>query len=383
MLGMESSYELRDTLPHGSVKGRGAGLNPGNRYESTRLHVLGEHLDLILVERSLELEEGCENNASEGRQVITHVYADHSRSILNPVDSPDIGFNWSINPYRGCEHGCIYCYARPFHEMLGFSCGMDFETKIMAKLKAAKMLRKELARPRWQAQMIAMSGVTDCFQPIEAKLKITRACLEVLAHCRQPVGIVTKNRLVLRDLDLLQELAKHRAVCVAVSVTTLDPKLARIMEPRASSPVDRLKTIEKLHQAGVPVLAMVAPVIPAINDREIPKILEAVAAVGAQSASYVLLRLPHQVQDLYIDWLKRYFPDRADHALSLLRQCRHGQLYDPAFGRRMKGSGQIARQIRQIFHTFKRRYHLHRPMPAMSNTAFRRPTTDGQMSLFE
>ena len=370
---MLPSHEYRDALTDGPAAGRGAGLNPGNRFESTRLHVLGEHLDLILVDES--------HNPGEGK-IKTEVYADHSRSILNKVDSPDIGFNWSINPYRGCEHGCIYCYARPFHEMLGFSSGMDFETKIMAKPNAPSMLLKELARPKWQAQTIAMSGVTDCYQPIESKLKITRGCLEVFARCRQPVGIVTKNRLVLRDIDLLQELAHYNAVRVAVSVTSLDPHLARVMEPRASSPSERLKTISKLRKADVPVIAMVAPIIPGINDRQIPEILSAVADTGAQSVSYVLLRLPYQIKDLFLEWLDRHFPDRAKHVQSLLRQCRDGQLYDATYGKRMRGSGSIAEQIRQIFNTFKHRYKLNRPLAPMSNAAFRRPTTNGQLTLF-
>ncbi len=371
---MVDVHEYRDALPGGPATGRGAGLNPGNRFESTRLHVLGEHLDLVMIESS---------EHPGGGQVKTEVYADASRSILNKIDSPDIGFNWSINPYRGCEHGCIYCYARPFHEMLGFSSGLDFETKIMAKLDAPRMLRKELARPKWNGEVIAMSGVTDCYQPIEAKLGISRGCLEVFADCRQPVGIVTKNRLVLRDLDLLKELSRHNAVRVAVSVTSVDPKLAQVLEPRASSPKERLKTIAKLSDAGVPVIAMVAPIIPGINDRQIPQVLEAVAAAGALSASYVLLRLPYQIKDLFTDWLQRHFSDRAQHVLSLIRQCRDGQLYDATFGKRMRGSGQVAEQIRQIFNHFKHRHHLDRSVSRMSNSGFRRPEADGQMSLFD
>lgn len=365
-------YEYVDALPAGPLRGRGAGLNPGNRFESVRLHVLGEHLDHAAAQTKLD---------PSALQVATEVYRDDARTIINKVDSPDIGFDWSINPYRGCEHGCIYCYARPFHEMLGFSSGLDFETKIMAKLDAPRMLRKELARSRWQAQTIVMSGVTDCYQPIESKLQITRGCLEVLAQCRQPVAIITKNRLILRDLDLLQELARHNAVRVAISVTSLDSKLAATMEPRASSPADRLHTIATLHEHGVPVMAMVAPVIPGLNDREIPAVLRAVADAGASSAAYVLLRLPHQVKDLFLDWIHQQFPDRAQHIESLIRQSRDGKIYDAQFGRRMKGVGPIASQISNMFKVFSRKYSLIGSGKPMSNAAFRRPTVDGQLTL--
>lgn len=373
MLGMADHHEYRDALTTGPARGRGSGLNPGNRFESTRLHVLGEHLDEVLAEQSED---------ALGRQVTTHVYADRSKTIINSVDSPDIGFNWSLNAYRGCEHGCIYCYARPYHELLGFSCGLDFETKIVAKMEAAAMLRRELAKPKWQGEVIAMSGVTDCYQPVEAKLGITRGCLEVMAQCRQPVGIVTKNRLVARDLDLLMELSRYDAVHVAVSVTSLDPKLAAKMEPRASSPSDRLETIRRLREAGVGVSAMIAPIIPGINDREIPQLIEAVADAGAASANYTLLRLPHQVKDLFLEWLARYFPERAGHVESLIRDSREGELNQSEFGKRMRGTGQFARQIRNLFMVLRRKHGLPRPGRGLSGAHFRRPMVDGQMSLF-
>ncbi len=372
---MDADREYRDALPQGSARGRGAGLNPGNRFEEVRLHVLGEHLDEVLREHD-----------GTPVKVPTRVFKDHSRTILNQNDSPDIGFRWSINPYRGCEHGCIYCYARPYHEMLGFSCGLDFETNIMAKLDAPQMLRRELAHPSWQAEVIAMSGVTDCYQPVEAKLRITRGCLEVFADCRQPVAIVTKNRLILRDLDLLQELARFRAVSVAISLTTLRSDLARKMEPRASSPSDRLHTMRQLAAAGVPVTAMVAPIIPGLNDEEIPSLLQAAAQAGAQSAGYTLLRLPYQIKALFLDWLSRHFPQRARRVEGLLRGTRDGALYKADFGTRMVGSGPMASQIHDVFHTFAHRHGLNRGrggFSRLSNAHFRRPRVDGQATLFD
>ncbi len=373
---MPESFEYQDGLTQGAVRGRGAGLNPGNRFEAVRLHVLGEHLDQVAIEIG-----------GTAGQVATQVFRDHTRKAINRVDSPDIGFNWSINPYRGCEHGCIYCYARPFHEMLGLSSGLDFETKIIAKLDAPKLLRKELASPRWKGETIAMSGVTDCYQPLEARLRITRGCLEVLAECRQPVGIVTKNRLILRDLDLLTELARHNAVRVAVSLTSLDPHLAAKMEPRASSPADRLHTIKELNQAGVPVVVMVAPIIPAINDREIPNILEAAAQAGAIGAHYVLLRLPYQIKTLFKDWLVKHFPNRAKHVETLIRDTRGGELYDATYGVRMRGTGTFAAHIAEMFKIYARRHGLDgrkNKLGPVSSAGFRPPIlgASGQMALF-
>jgi len=368
---MVEGYEYVDALPDGLARGRGAGLNPGNRFEGVRLHVLGEHLDRVV-----------EEDESGGAGVHTEVLADRSQTIINRVDSPDVGFNWSINPYRGCEHGCIYCYARPFHELLGYSSGLDFETKIVAKFNAATLLRKELNRPRWKGETIAMSGVTDCYQPIEKELRITRGCLEVITDFRQPIGIVTKNRLVLRDLDLLQELAGYGAVRVVVSLTSLDAHLAGKMEPRASSPADRLHTISKLSEAGIPTVVMVAPVIPGLNDKEIPALLGAGADAGALGAHYVLLRLPYQIKALFCDWLERYFPERATHVQSLLRGARGGKLYNSGFGDRMRGQGPVAEQIGRVFGVFRRRYGLDRSLPKLSSGSFRRQANDGQMTLF-
>jgi DNA repair photolyase len=346
-----------------TIKGRGAALNPTNRFET------------IAVERDPEVP-GPEH-------VETELLRDTSRSLITRNDSPDVGFEVSINPYRGCEHGCVYCYARPFHEYLGFSAGLDFESRILVKEDAPEILRKELSSPRWKPQTLAMSGVTDCYQPVERKLEITRRCLEVLAEFRHPVGIITKNELVTRDIDHLSVLAQHGAVAVHLSITTLDPEVARRMEPRASHPRDRLKAIEKLAKAGIPVGVNVAPVVPAITDHEMPKILEAAANVGATTAGYVLLRLPGAVAGLFEDWLERHFPDRKEKVLNRLRDLRGGKLYDPRFGSRMKGEGLYADQIRTTFQTFKRRYGLDKTWPAQLSTAsFRRPGQGIQLGLF-
>lgn len=350
---MSGNAEYRDALPDGPARGRGAGLNPGNRFEPVRLHVLGEHLDTIAHENP------------DGSQVTTQVFSDDSRSIINRVDSPDIGFKWTINPYRGCEHGCIYCYARPTHELLGLSCGLDFETRIGAKRDAPALLRRELASPRWERETIIMSGITDPYQPIERQLGITRACLEVMIEYGQPVSIITKNRLILRDIDLLTSLHAHGSVSVAVSITTLDPRLAATMEPRASSPSARLETIRRLSEAGIPVSVMTAPVIPALNDHEIPRILEAAAAAGARSAGFVMLRLPYQIKDLFLDWLRRTAPDRAAHVESQLREMRGGELYDAKWFTRQRGTGARAEQIATSFALFKRRYGLDDPLPML------------------
>jgi DNA repair photolyase len=370
--GHAAERAFADVQPGGALaRGRGSGsLNPANRFESLRLHVLGEHIDQQLFEHP------------SGVQVRTQVLRDQSRTVINPVDSPDVPMSWSINPYRGCEHGCIYCYARPGHEYLGMSCGLDFETKIMAKFDAPELLRRELASPRWTGEPIMMSGVTDCYQPIEAKLRITRRCLEVMAECRQPVGIVTKNHLVVRDLDLLGELASFGAASVAVSITTLDRDLAMRMEPRASAPADRLKTVRELSSAGVPVAVMVAPVLPGLTDQEMPRILEAAAEAGAASAGWVMLRLPHQVKALVIDWLHRHAPDRAARVERLIRDMRGGELYDATFGTRKRGRGAHAEMISSVFRTYTRRHGLDKPGAELSSAAFRRPVLDGQMDLF-
>jgi DNA repair photolyase len=368
---MSGGAEHRDGLPGGRARGRSAGLNPGNRFETVRLHVLGEYLDEIAAERP------------DGSQVITRLYEDATRTVVNKVDSPDISFKWSVNPYRGCEHGCIYCYARPSHELLGFSCGLDFETRIAAKRDAPALLRKVLASPRWKRETIMMSGITDPYQPIERRLGITRGCLEAMVQFGQPVSIITKNKLVLRDLDLLQELNRHGSVSCAISITSLENDLAVRMEPRASSPRGRLEAVEELAKAGIPVGVMVAPIIPALNDHEVPAILKAAAEAGARSAGFVMLRLPHQIKDLFLEWLKREFPDRSAHVESQLREMRGGELYDSSWFGRQRGQGARAEQIAQTFAIFKRRYGLDGPSAELKPGPVVAAPGDGQMGLFD
>ena len=314
---------------------------------------------------------------------------DSSRQILVRNDSPDVGFDVGINPYRGCEHGCAYCYARPTHEYLGFSAGLDFESRIVVKRDAAKLLEQELARPRYEPTPIAFSGVTDAWQPVERKLGITRACLEVLAACAHPVGAVTKSHLVTRDVDLFAKIARAvesaergaTGARVAISITTLDVRLARALEPRASSPTSRLDALRVLRDAGVSTHVMVAPVIPALTDHEIPSILAAAREAGAQTASYVLLRLPHGVKDVFRDWLTATVPDRAEKVLSRIRSLRGGGLDSAAFGERMRGSGPFAAQLRQLFQTMRARCGYAEHAIPLSSAAFRPPAV-GQLRLF-
>jgi DNA repair photolyase len=306
---------------------------------------------------------------------------DASRSLITFNDSPDVGFDASINPYRGCEHGCIYCYARPYHEYLGFSAGLDFETKILVKEDAPALLRAELASPKWKPKVVAISGVTDAYQPIERRLQLTRRCLEVLAEFRNPVVIVTKNHLVTRDVDVLKELASFNAAAVCVSVTTLDAELARVMEPRTSTPAHRLEAIRTLADAGVPVRVLAAPIIPGLTDHEIPSIIEAASEAGARHAGYVVLRLPHGVGELFEGWLEEHFPDRKKKVLNRLREMRGGKLNDSNFGSRMKGEGVFAEQIRSMFKLACRKAGIAAGALELSTNEFRRPG-GAQMSLF-
>ncbi len=368
-------YTYTDALASGRQRGRGAQLNPGNRYESTRLHVLGEHLDQLQAEL-------VESEDDAGQKIVTHVYPDRTRSLINHVDSPDVGMTWTLNAYRGCEHGCIYCYARPFHEQLGFSSGLDFETRIVAKFEAPKLLRKELDKPGWKGEPIHMSGVTDCYQPLEKKLCLTRSCLEVMTACRQPVSIVTKNHLVTRDVDLYSELAKFNAAAVAVSITSLQASVASKLEPRASSPQRRLLAVRKLTDAGVPVYVMVAPIVPGLTDQEVPAILQAAADAGAIGAGYTVMRLPYQVKALFLDWVAREYPHKAARMESLLRSMREGRLNESTFGSRMRGEGEMARQIRGMFRIFRKRVGLDKPWPRLNSEHFRRPGDLHQGYLF-
>ncbi len=374
----EDDFSYRDALAQGPAHRRGAGVNPGNRFESVRLHVLGEELDRQWVE--MEQEGGGPGM----RRVERQVFADRTQTIINRVaKTSDVPFDWTVNPYRGCEHGCIYCFARPYHEYLGFNSGLDFETKLMAKPDAAKLLREELASRSWKPEPIVMSAITDIYQPIEHKMRIARSCLEVMAECGQPVTTMTKSALVLRDLDLWVKLAEMNAGRVTVTLVTLDTELAQKLEPRASAPAGRLRAIRELSAAGVPVTVNIAPVIPGLTDVEMPRILEAVAEAGAKRAAWVLLRLPYQVKDLFLDWLKRcVHPDRARKVESLIRQASSGKLYDSSYEGRRRGKGAMAEQLATTFDVFTRRYGLNRDVRSLSTANFRRPETGGQMSLF-
>ncbi len=349
---------------------RGALENPPNRFERVRI----------------EPDSGgrAPDEPDLSADPRTRYYDDPTRSVLARNQSPDVGFDVSINPYRGCAHGCIYCYARPTHEYLGFSAGLDFETRILVKRETPALLRRKLASARWRPQVIGLSGVTDCYQPVERRLRLTRGCLEVLAEFRNPVALVTKNRLVLRDRDLLEDLARHRCVQVQVSLTTLDPSLHRVMEPRASAPALRLDAMRRLSEAGVPVGVMVAPVIPGLNDHEIPALLEAAAGAGARSAAYLVVRLPHGVKELFAAWLERHYPQRKEKVLSRLRALRGGRLSDPRFGSRHRGEGLFADQIRDLFRLSARRHGLDRPPAPLATEAFRRPdeAPSPQLALF-
>ena len=341
--------------PRSSIVGRGAADNPKNRFEK------------------IEVEPGFGglDAAEPGPETI--YLRDVSRSIIARNDSPDIGFDASINPYRGCSHGCIYCYARPTHEYLGFSAGLDFESKVLVKEDAPRLLRQQLSSPRWKPQVLSISGVTDCYQPIEKKLRITRRCLEVLTEFRNPVAVVTKNHLVTRDIDLLSELARHDAAVVAISLTTLDDDLRRVMEPRTSRPARRLAAVEALARAGVSVGVMIAPVIPGLNDHELPNLISAAAEAGAGFAAYTPVRLPHTVRHLFEDWLARRFPERKEKVLNRIRSMRGGRLNDPRFVSRMRGEGIFADQISQLFEISCRKAGLEgKRFPRLSTAAFRR-----------
>jgi DNA repair photolyase len=343
-------------------RGRGAAVQPPNRFE--RL--------------SVEIDDEF---AAEQPGPRTQFFHDASRTIISRNDSPDIPFGASINPYRGCEHGCAYCYARPYHEYLGYSSGLDFESRIIVKTEAPKLLREELIHPKWQPQSLAMSGVTDCYQPVERRLEITRGCLEVLAEFRNPVGIVTKNHLVTRDIDHLGQLAAHHAARVFLSVTTLDSDLSSKLEPRASRPAHRLEAVRELNEAGIPAGVMVAPIIPGLNEHEIPAILDAAAAAGAKFAGYTVLRLPYAVKDVFTAWLETHFPDRTKLVLDRIRSLRHGKLNVSDWGERFRGAGIFADEIAQLFEVTARRAGLNQERSPLSTAAFRRPGP-AQMELF-
>jgi DNA repair photolyase len=344
------------------LRGRGAASNPANRFEKLSY-------------------SASDWNDPEDTSPQTVLLKDDTRTIINYNDSPDVGFSASINPYRGCEHGCIYCFARPNHEYLGFSAGLDFETRILVKENAPELLRRELMSNAWQPQVIAVSGVTDAYQPIERRLQLTRRCLEVLAEFQNPAVIITKNELVTRDIDLLARLARVDGALVFVSVTSLDGELARELEPRASQPMRRLAAIEALAHAGIPVGALIAPVIPGLTDHELPAIISAVAAAGAVAAGYVPLRLPYGVAALFEEWLTLHRPLQKEKILNRVRDIRGGRLNDPNFGSRLQGSGPYAEHISELFEISCRKAGLNSSRPVLSAKAFRRPGPL-QMTLF-
>jgi len=363
-----------------AIRGRGASWSPANRFE--KLHIDLGDVDVVQDDQDDEppsVAASTSGAPGERPRRDTQFFRDGTKTIITHNNSPDVGFETSLNPYRGCEHGCIYCYARPTHEYLGFSAGLDFESKIIVKTNAPELLRMELESSRWNPQTLVMSGVTDPYQPVEKKLRITRGCLEVLAKFRNPVAIITKNRLVTRDIDLLRELANYDAVAVNISVTSLDPKLQRVLEPRTSSPEGRLDTIRQLRAARIPAGVMVAPIIPGFTDHEVPKILEASADAGAQFAGYTVVRLPWAVAPLFEHWLEEHFPDRKEKVLGRIRNLRGNRLNNSQWHWRMTGEGIFAEQIASLFEVGCRRAGIG-TRPKLSTAAFRR--TREQLTLF-
>ncbi len=341
--------------------GRGAGFNPPNRFE--RMHV-----------EPIEGEQAA-------TAVPTEYYVDCTRSILSHNDSPDVPFDYSINPYRGCEHGCIYCYARQTHEYLGFSAGIDFESKILVKPDAPELLERAFRSKSWQPQVVALAGNTDCYQPVERRLEITRKCLEVFLRYRNPVSLITKSFMIARDIDILSELAARQLVSVHFSITTLDPQLSRIMEPRAAAPLRRIEALRLLSCASIPTGVSVSPVIPGLTDEEIPAILKAAAAAGAKSAVYILVRLPLAVEDLFVDWIHRRMPARASKILGRLREVRAGRLSASDFSTRKQGEGEFAATLRTLFEMSCRKYGLNQSEPELSTAYFTRDAGN-QLPLF-
>ena len=348
---MRSHVRTLSVVP--TARGRGTQLNPPSRF----------------VPIAFEADpEATEENARGPR---TLYYRDETKTAITRNNSPDVGFDFSVNPYRGCEHGCIYCYARPTHEYFGMSAGLDFETKIFVKEKVPVLLRRELASPKWRPAVIAMSGVTDAYQSVERRLELTRRCLRVLADFRNPVSVITKNHLIVRDADILSELAADSAASVNISITTLDPKLQRVMEPRTSPPARRLAAIEQLRKAGIPVGVMVAPVVPGLTDHEMPAILEAAHRAGARWAGWITLRLPHAVSGLFEDWLSVHFPERKGKVLGRIKGVRNGKLNDPRFGSRMRGEGEYAEQVRALFEVSCAKLGFERERVRLSTAAWR------------
>jgi DNA repair photolyase len=350
------------------IRGRGARSNRTGRYEP---------------EVREAFDDGWTLDDEPVDTIKTTVSPERAKVIITRNDSPDVGFNASINPYRGCEHGCIYCYARPAHAYMGLSPGLDFESKLFFKAEAARLLERELSNPRYKPEFIHIGGNTDPYQPQERTLRVTRQVIEVLDRFEHPFSVITKSALILRDLDLLAPMAERNLVRVAISITTLDRRLARSMEPRAATPEKRMDAVRRLSAAGVPVIVMFAPCIPGLNDHEMEAVLERAAEAGAKGAGYVALRLPLEIKDLFQEWLATDHPDRAGRVMSLVRQIRGGKDYDSQWGKRMKGEGPIAALMSRRFANAKKRYGLDQPLPALDLTRFRVPPKTGdQLSLF-
>jgi DNA repair photolyase len=343
------------------TKNRGAISNPEGRFETITYE---------------DFDDGWDIEEEMLAPLETFLMPEAAKSIISRNDSPDLGFEQSINPYRGCEHGCIYCYARPSHAYVNLSPGIDFETKIFYKKNAAQLLEREINSPRYQCKPIVIGANTDPYQPAEGKLKITRSLLEVLEKQSHPAIIITKNSLIERDIDILTKMASRNLISVAVSITSLSSQLKHVMEPRTSTPNARLRIVKTLIDHNIPVRVMMAPIIPLINDVEIEKILEAVSVAGAQYASYVLIRLPYEVKDLFKEWLAQHFPDRAKHVMSLIKQMRRGKEYDATFGKRMRGEGEFANLIETRFHLACKRYNLNRQAsPKLDLQQFKKTST--------
>lgn len=345
-------------------KGRGSQFNAHNRFSTH--HYVSEHI------------EGLDEEFQQ--QPNTQVFFEQPKTIVNKVDSPDVGMAWSLNPYQGCEHGCIYCYARPTHEYWGFSAGLDFESKIIVKKNAAQILEQTLLKKSWKGDVISLSGNTDCYQPLERQYKLTRQLLEVLWKYRNPVGMITKNALILRDIDVLSDLAKENLVNVFISVTTTNEKLRQVLEPRTASIKMRLETIRRLTEAGVPCGAMIAPIIPGLTDHEIPSIMKKVAEAGALGVGYTVVRLNGAIGELFKDWVYKNFPDRADKIWRQVSEIHGGEVSDSHFGRRMRGEGPISGAINQLFHASKKKYLTGRSLPTLNTNAFRRA---GNLNIFD
>lgn len=351
------------SLPH---NGRGAVSAPAGRFETRD---------------AFAVDDGWLDEHDEPPKLLTRLHVDTSRTVINHIDSPDLGYTRSINPYRGCEHGCIYCYARPSHSFLGLSAGLDFETEIFYKPDAPDLLRHELAARNYRPSTIMLGSNTDCYQPVERELKLTRALIEILAETDHPLTIVTKSALVMRDIDLLAPMAARGLARVNISVTTLDADLARVMEPRAAAPHKRLQAIEALAKAGVPVGVMTAPMIPGLNDMEMENIMQAARDAGAITAHYTVIRLPYELKELFDEWLHTHRPDRADRVLSLIRQMRGGKLYDAAFDQRMTGQGPYADLIAQRHVLAVKRYGFAEKPASLRLDLFKAPERDGQLAL--